>query len=64
MTRPGRESLQTRRGAPQVNPGSAFGGTGESGCGREMGFAAMAEYTTQKSVGISVDAALPDSHEQ
>ena len=28
--------------------------------GREMGFAAMAEYTAQKSVWINVDAALPD----
>ena len=25
-----------------------------------MGFAAMAEYTTQKSVWINVDATLPD----
>ena len=27
---------------------------------REMGFAAMAEFTTQKSVWINVDATLPD----
>ena len=44
----------------RVNPGSPFGGTGGSGYGREMGFAAMAEYTTQKSVWINVDAAVPD----
>ena len=44
----------------RVNPGSPFGGTGSSGYGREMGFAAMAEYTTQKSVWINVDATLPD----
>ena len=44
----------------RVNPGSPFAGTGKSGYGREMGFAAMAEYTTRKSVWINVDAALPD----
>ena len=44
----------------RVSPGSPFGGTGRSGYGREMGFAAMAEYTTRKSVWINVDAALPD----
>jgi acyl-CoA reductase-like NAD-dependent aldehyde dehydrogenase len=44
----------------RVNPGSPFGGTGKSGYGREMGFAATAEHTTQKSVWINVDAALPD----
>ena len=31
-----------------------------SGYGREMGFAAMDEYTTRKSVWINVDATLPD----
>jgi acyl-CoA reductase-like NAD-dependent aldehyde dehydrogenase len=44
----------------RVNPGSPFGGTGKSGYGREMGFAAMDEYTTRKSVWINVDATLPD----
>jgi aldehyde dehydrogenase (NAD+) len=44
----------------RANPGSPFGGTGKSGYGREIGFAAMAEYTTRKSVWINVDAALPD----
>jgi len=44
----------------RVNPGSPFGGTGKSGYGREMGFAAMDEYTTKKSVWINVDATLPD----
>jgi aldehyde dehydrogenase (NAD+) len=48
----------------RVNPGSPFGGTGKSGYGREMGFAAMAEYTTQKSVWINVNAALPDWYAQ
>jgi aldehyde dehydrogenase (NAD+) len=41
-----------------------LGGTGKSGYGWEMGFAAMAEYTTQKSVWINVDAALPDWYAQ
>ena len=44
----------------RVSPGSPFGGTGRSGYGREMGFAAMAEYTTPKSVWVNVDADLPD----
>jgi aldehyde dehydrogenase (NAD+) len=44
----------------RVSPGSPFGGTGGSGYGREMGFAAMAEYTTPKSVWVNVDASLPD----
>jgi len=44
----------------RVNPGSPFGGTGKSGYGREMGFAAMDEYTARKSVWINVDATLPD----
>jgi betaine-aldehyde dehydrogenase len=48
----------------RVNPGSPFGGTGKSGYGREMGFAAMDEYTTRKSVWINVDAALPDWYAQ
>ena len=29
----------------RVNPGSPFGGVGQSGYGREMGFEAMREYT-------------------
>ncbi|MGD9915517.1 MAG: aldehyde dehydrogenase family protein [Rhizobiaceae bacterium] len=39
-----------------VHPGSPFGGVGESGYGREMGFEAMREYTYPKSVWINVDA--------
>jgi acyl-CoA reductase-like NAD-dependent aldehyde dehydrogenase len=35
---------------------------GKSGHGREMGFAAMDEYTTRKSVWINVDATLPDRY--
>jgi aldehyde dehydrogenase (NAD+) len=44
----------------RISPGSPFGGVGQSGYGREMGFAAMAEYTTPKSVWVNVDATLPD----
>jgi aldehyde dehydrogenase (NAD+) len=43
----------------RVNPGSPFGGVGDSGYGREMGFDAMHEYTDAKSVWIDVDADLP-----
>ena len=43
----------------RVHPGSPFGGVGESGYGREMGFEAMREYTQTKSVWINVDARLP-----
>jgi acyl-CoA reductase-like NAD-dependent aldehyde dehydrogenase len=40
----------------RVNPGSPFGGVGQSGYGREMGFDAMREYTQVKSVWVNVDA--------
>ena len=43
----------------RVNPGSPFGGVGQSGYGREMGFEAMQEYTDAKSVWINVDADIP-----
>ena len=43
----------------RVNPASPFGGVGVSGYGREMGFEAMREYTTVKSVWINVDAKIP-----
>jgi aldehyde dehydrogenase (NAD+) len=43
----------------RVHPGSPFGGVGESGYGREMGFEAMREYTQPKSVWVNVDADLP-----
>lgn len=42
----------------RVNPGSPFGGVGQSGYGREMGFDVMREYTQSKSVWINVDANL------
>ena len=43
----------------RVSPGSPFGGVGQSGYGREMGFASMHEYTDGKSVWVNVDANLP-----
>lgn len=43
----------------RVNPGSPFGGMGQSGYGREMGFEAMHDYTEAKSVWVNVDAAVP-----
>ena len=47
-----------------VHPGSPFGGVGESGYGREMGFEAMREYTQPKSVWINVDAQIPPHYER
>jgi aldehyde dehydrogenase (NAD+) len=43
----------------RVSPGSPFGGVGNSGYGREMGFEAMHEYTDTKSVWVNIDADLP-----
>jgi betaine-aldehyde dehydrogenase len=43
----------------RVNPGSPFGGVGESGYGREMGFDVMREYTQAKSIWVNIDATLP-----
>ncbi len=43
----------------RVNPGSPFGGTAESGYGREMGFYAIHEYTEPHSVWINVGAQIP-----
>ncbi len=42
----------------RVNPGSPFGGVRGSGYGRDMGFEAMLEYTTPKSVWVNVEAAV------
>jgi aldehyde dehydrogenase (NAD+) len=43
----------------RVNPGSPFGGVGQSGYGRDMGFEAMHDYTEAKSVWVNVDANIP-----
>ena len=60
---PGRRRVPHRDGVGQlhqaVGPGSPFGGVGQSGYGREMGFEAMRGYTEPKSVWVNVDAAIP-----
>jgi len=43
----------------RAHPASPFGGVGESGYGRDMGFDAMREYTQVKSVWVNVDAQIP-----
>lgn len=43
----------------RVNPGSPFGGVGQSGYGREMGFEAMHDYTEARSVWVNVDGYVP-----
>lgn len=43
----------------RVHPASPFGGVGQSGYGREMGFEVMHEYTQVKSVWVNVDAQIP-----
>ena len=43
----------------RVHPGSPFGGVGQSGYGREMGFEAMREYSEPKATWINVDAEIP-----
>lgn len=47
-----------------VHPGSPFGGVGESGYGREMGFEVMREYTQPKSVWVNVDAKILPHYER
>lgn len=47
-----------------VHPGSPFGGVGESGYGREMGFEVMREYTQPKAVWINVDAKVAPHYER
>ncbi len=48
----------------RVNPGSPFGGVGQSGYGREMGFDAMREYTQVKSVWVNIDAQIPPHYKR
>ncbi|ODV42985.1 betaine-aldehyde dehydrogenase [Cupriavidus sp. UYMMa02A] len=43
----------------RVNPGSPFGGVGQSGYGREMGYEAMHDYTEARSVWVNVDGNVP-----
>lgn len=42
-----------------VHPGSPFGGVGDSGYGRDMGFEAMHDYTRPTSVWVDIDARIP-----
>jgi acyl-CoA reductase-like NAD-dependent aldehyde dehydrogenase len=48
----------------RANPGSPFGGVRNSGYGRDMGFEAMHEYTTPKSVWVNVEAAIPPFYQR
>jgi aldehyde dehydrogenase (NAD+) len=43
----------------RANPGSPFGGVRGSGYGRDMGFEAITDYTSAKSIWVNVDADLP-----
>jgi aldehyde dehydrogenase (NAD+) len=43
----------------RANPGSPFGGVGQSGYGRDLGIESIREYTEAKSVWINVDAEIP-----
>jgi len=43
----------------RANPGSPFGGVRGSGYGCDMGFEAIADYTSPKSIWVNVDAQLP-----
>jgi aldehyde dehydrogenase (NAD+) len=47
-----------------VHPSSPFGGVGESGYGREMGFEVMREYTQPKAVWINFDAKVAPYYER
>jgi len=65
LSRAHRVAAQIHSGMVWVNcykrfyPGSPFGGVGQSGYGREMGFVSMQEYTEVKSTWINVDARIP-----
>lgn len=48
----------------RANPGSPFGGVRNSGYGRDMGFEAMHEYTTPKSVWVNVEATIPPFYQR
>jgi aldehyde dehydrogenase (NAD+) len=43
----------------RANPGSPFGGVRGSGYGRDMGFEAITDYTSAKSIWVNVDAKIP-----
>lgn len=66
LQRAHRVSREIRAGMVWINcykmstPGSPFGGVGESGYGRDLGFEAMQEYTSAKSYWVNYDHPLPD----
>ncbi len=70
LSRGHKVARQIRAGMVWVNcykvahPASPFGGTGESGYGRDMGFEAMREYTRPKSIWVNVDAAIAPHYER
>jgi aldehyde dehydrogenase (NAD+) len=70
LSRGHKVARQIRAGMVWVNcykvahPASPFGGTGESGYGRDMGFEAMREYTQPKSIWVNVDAAIAPHYER
>jgi acyl-CoA reductase-like NAD-dependent aldehyde dehydrogenase len=70
LTRGHKTARRLRAGMVWVNcykvahPSSPFGGTGESGYGRDMGFEAMREYTQPKSIWVNVDAAITPHYER
>ncbi len=65
LTRAHRFSAELRVGMcwincyKRVHPASPFGGVGQSGYGREMGFEVMNDYTEARSVWVNVDANIP-----
>ena len=48
----------------RVSPGSPFGGLGQSGYGREMGFDAIHDYTEARSVWVNVDAQIAPHYQR
>jgi aldehyde dehydrogenase (NAD+) len=70
LSRGHRVARKLRAGMVWVNcykvahPASPFGGTGESGYGRDMGFEAMREYTQPKSIWVNVDANIAPHYER
>ena len=48
----------------RVSPGSPFGGLGQSGYGREMGFEAIHDYTEARSVWVNVDAQIAPHYQR
>ncbi len=66
LQRAHRVAREIRAGMVWINcykvstPGSPFGGVGESGYGRDLGFEAMQEYTSAKSYWVNYDHPILD----